>query len=83
MFAALCLASCLHLDLALGVHPKDLDSPEITGMSNPLGQIDLSWQPETRGFAKRISFGLQHTSSIPTWEEGYGLNLMYIRLRVK
>lgn len=66
--------------LAIGAHSIGADAPEISGLSNPLFIGSLEWHILKTDKAT-LSFTLDHTSSIPTYEAGYGLNAATVRLR--
>ncbi|NIP73023.1 MAG: hypothetical protein GWO16_08335 [Gammaproteobacteria bacterium] len=73
----LATAEGLHLDLGLGVHAEEWDRPEVDGMDNPLGFVRLVYELD-----ERATLELEHTSSMPVWEDGYGFNTLSFRYRV-
>jgi len=67
--------SGFYLDAGMSVHSDGWDKPEVI-MTNPLGSIELGYE-----FA-RIKFYAEHTSSLPDWEYGYGLNRVGVKVRL-
>lgn len=66
----------------IAIHSITLDAPEITGMSNPLFVGEANWIL-WKNKEVTWSLSLKHTSSIPTYERGYGLNTIGIKSEVK
>jgi len=64
-------AGCTTPSVQVGIsaHTPGADRPEIQGMGNPLGIVRGAWG---QGF--KIEGFCEHISSIPVWEQGYGLN---------
>jgi len=62
--------------IGLAIHPS-IDSPEYSA-TNPLGIVQVTEQ-----ITDDAQVFYQHISSIPETEEGYGLNMIGVMMRIK
>jgi len=69
----------LYVEIGITRHNIQLDAPEYTG-NNPLGNLGFGYviQMQEQYY---VDVFYRHTSSIPDFESGYGLNQIGIQLR--
>jgi len=75
LFALLCPDV---VQVGVEAHAQAYDAPEISGLPNPLFVGNLQWKLIEDG-RNSLRLVLEHTSSIPREEAGYGLNTIGIR----
>jgi hypothetical protein len=64
------------VEVGVAVHQNSWDRPEFV-IQNPIGTYEA-------GIKKgKITYYYQHISSIPVYEEGYGLNMIGIKIKIK
>lgn len=76
MIADAARADC-NVQLGLGYHAVNADDPEISGLSNPLGDIEV-----TCDVTSKLFVSVAHTSSLTTFEDGYGLNAVWVKVKL-
>lgn len=65
-----------YVEVGIAAHSPYLDRPEFV-IENPIGTYEAGVEGEN------LKVYYQHISSIPTYEEGYGLNLIGVKYKLK
>jgi len=65
-----------YIDVGLAMHSNAYDGPEVR-LSNPLGTVEAGIQ------SGRYKVYFEHISGLSTVEEGAGLNMIGIKVRIK
>lgn len=69
-----------YLEAGISLHHQEWAEPEIR-LSNPLGHIEAGYQLRYRVWGSQPSVFVRHQSSIPEYEDGYGLSEVGVQTR--
>ena len=67
LFAPAIASADFYVDAGISLHPEKWGRPEFIA-SNPLGSVEIGYE------WRKVKIYAEHTSSVPDWEYGYGVN---------